>query len=370
MVQACMAGCCPHEDDETPRSTGGMAASAACPADVPGALPPERIAHLYACQGLSTYRIGELTGISRQRVTRVLHRLGVQVKPKGAGRQRRTREPGPFPDPLLADLYLRQRLTCAQISALTGIPARSVWDRLRAHGVRMRTRGALNREDRLAIAPELLTDMYIHAGLPSGEIGKILGVSRRIVLRSAHDEGLPVRMGGPGPRRGPSEIELISALYSDPEVREVLRRCNVRPVAPGGPIWERFPDPTPLSPDLVRDLFGTCGLATTHIELLTGQPADSVRKALRKAAAPLRPGGGRSPFFRRWRASQAEPRIPGGAPLRRTANSPRGTRPVSVIAAKKPDTSRPGPDGSQIPSREDEQAGSGEPSCWLRTGEQ
>ncbi len=111
-------------------------------------------------------------------------------------------------------------------------------------------------------------------------------------------------MGGSEPRRGPSEIELINALYADPDVRETLRRYNVPQVAPGGAIWERFPDPAPLSPGLARDLYDTCGLATTHIELLTGQPADSVRKALRKAGVSLRPAGGRSPFFRRWRASQ------------------------------------------------------------------
>ena len=45
--------------------------------------PPERLAHLYQCHGLSTYRIAELTGLDRQRVTRALHRAGVALRPRG-----------------------------------------------------------------------------------------------------------------------------------------------------------------------------------------------------------------------------------------------------------------------------------------------
>jgi len=57
--------------------------------------------------------------------------------------------------------------------------------------------------------------LYLRAGLSANEAGKMLGVSRNIVLRSAHDEGLPVRVGGAPPTRGPSEIELLTALYAD-----------------------------------------------------------------------------------------------------------------------------------------------------------
>jgi hypothetical protein len=58
--------------------------------------PPERLAHLYLCRGLSTYGIGELTGLDRQRVTRMLRRAGVPLRPRGAGRfrpVRRTADP-------------------------------------------------------------------------------------------------------------------------------------------------------------------------------------------------------------------------------------------------------------------------------------
>jgi len=44
-----------------------------------------RLAHLYVCQGLSTYAIGEITGLDRQRVTRMLRQGGVPLRPRGAG---------------------------------------------------------------------------------------------------------------------------------------------------------------------------------------------------------------------------------------------------------------------------------------------
>lgn len=306
MTQECLAGCCPHARNQTAKPINAAAPDPGCPADVAGAPLPERITHLYACQGLSTYRIAEIVQINRQRITRVLHRAGVPVRPQGAGRRRARRGRGPFPEPLLADLYVRQRFTCAELSALTGIPARTIRDRLRACGVRMRTRGRLNREDRLAIEPDLLADMYIRAGMPSGEVGKILGVSRRVVLRTAHDEGLPVRMGGSPPGRGPADIELINALYANPGVQRVLARFDLPQVPAGGPIWARFPVPAPLSAELAKDLYVTCGLATTHIELLIGQPASSIRRLLHGAGVALRPAGGRSPFLRQWRAGLVE----------------------------------------------------------------
>jgi len=305
--EGCLAGCCPHvRDDPIPPGAGSAGAGAACPRDLPWAPLPERAAHLYGCQGLSTYRIADLTGISRQRVTRVLHRAGIPVKPRGGGRRRLPRGAGLGVEAaLLADLYLRHRLTCAQISELTRVPPRTVQDRLRAHGITLRTRGRFNREDRLAIEPDVLADLYLRAGLPSGEVGRLLGVSRAVVLRTAHDEGMPVRTGGPPPSHGPAEIELITALHADPDVRQVLARHGLPVVPPGGPIWQRFPVPARLSPDLAEELYSSCGLGVHHIELLTGQPADSVRKLLHAAGVALRPAGGRSPFLRRWRAGQA-----------------------------------------------------------------
>jgi hypothetical protein len=183
---------------------------------------PERMAHLYACQGLSTYRAADLAGISRQRGTRLLHRTGVAVKPQGAGR-RRGSGAGQFPPEFLAVLYRQLRLSCAEISVVTGVPARTVRDRLVASGVRMRTRGGSNREDRTVLDPARLAVMYLQAGLTAGEIGQALGVSRRLVLRTAHDEGFPVRVGGPPP---PGARPRLSSSAPSMPTRRCAGRCT------------------------------------------------------------------------------------------------------------------------------------------------
>ncbi len=115
---------------------------------------------------------------------------------------------------------------------------------------------------------------------------------------------MPVRVGPPPPAHGPTEIELIAALYADAGVRQALARHGLPAVPPGGPIWQRFPVPARLSPDLAEELYVSSGIGVHHIELLTGQPADSVRKLLHAAGVAPRPAGGRSPFLRRWRGSR------------------------------------------------------------------
>ncbi len=265
----------------------------------------ELISHLYVCQGMSTYRIGELAGISRQRVSRLLVRAGVPVKARGAGRSRQRDDERAAIDDLMARLYGEMGYSSAQISALTGMPERTIRYRLRACGVHMRTRGRLNRQDRLTLPADALEQLYVHAGLSAADIGRLLGVSRQVVLRTAHDLGLPVRVGGPEPRYGPTEIELVDALYADPLVRQTLRRHGIGRRPAGGQIWERFPTPIPVRPELARELYLKCGLGVRHIELLTGQPAQTVLRVLRVQGVPRRPAGGRTPFLRRWRAGCA-----------------------------------------------------------------
>ena len=261
------------------------------------------LAHLYLCRELSTYQIGELTGLGRQRVTRALHRAGVALRPRGAGRFRPLRRPGEPPGlaQLVAELYQVGRLSSRQIAAITGVPERTVRDRLRRYGVQPRSRGAWNREDRRTVPAETLCHLYEQLGLTAAEVGRLIGASRKTVLRSAHDLGIPVRVGGAVPVRGPDEIELVRALYADDLFAAVLAAHDIPQVPPGGPIWERFPEPIPLSTPLVKDLYWHCGAGLSHIELLTGQPAMTVRGFMRREGIPLRHPGGRTPFLRRWR---------------------------------------------------------------------
>jgi hypothetical protein len=267
--------------------------------------PPERLAHLYVCLGLSTYGIAGLSGIDRQRVTRLLHRAAVPVRPRGAGRLRPVRRQDPPGLPrLMAELYEAGRLSSRQIGAVTGLPERTVRDRLRRYGIRSRTRGRWNREDRRTVPAGVLRRLYEQLGLTATEVGDLIGVSKDTVLRSAHALGVPVRSGAVADQSVYDRIELVRALYADDLIAAVLTAHDIPRVPPGGPIWERFPKPIPLTVPLVKDLYWSCGAALNHIELLTGQPAMTVRGFMRRAGMPLRDPAERSPFLRRWRASR------------------------------------------------------------------
>jgi hypothetical protein len=295
----------------TDRYTGCLHASAVvtpgCGGPAAGTDLEELVSHLYLCEGLSTYRIGAVTGMDRQRVGRMLARAGVPVKPRGAGRRRPAAKDQAALNEAMERLYTDSGLSSGEVSAITGIPQRTVRDRLHARGVRMRTRGRLNREDRVAVPADALIRLYVSGGLSAADTGRLLGVSGQIVLRAAHDEGLPVRVGGPEPSHGPGEIELVEALYADPLVRQTLARHHIARRPAGGSIWQRFPDPVPVSAELAEELYLACGLGVRHIELLTGQPAQTILGLLGAEGITRRHPGGRSPFLRRWRAGLQQP---------------------------------------------------------------
>ena len=295
--------------------------------------PPERLAHLYLCRGLSTYRIGELTGLDRQRVTRALRRAGVALRPRGAGRFRPLRRPDDRPGlpQLMAELYEVARLSSRQIAAITGLPERTVRARLRRYGIRARSRGRCNREDRRTVPAVILRDLYERLGMTADEVGRVIGTSRTTVLRSAHALGVPVRTGGLVPLSGPEEIELVRALYEDNLIASVLHAHDIPHVPPGGPIWERFSEPIPLSTPLVKDLYWSCGAGLSHIELLTGQPAETVRGFMRREGIPLRHPGGRTPFLRRWRTGRGQAR---GMPVTRALITDTQEHPAAQTARR------------------------------------
>jgi hypothetical protein len=113
------------------------------------------------------------------------------------------------------------------------------------------------------------------------------------------------RPAGARPARGPSEIELLTALYADPEVRKALEKHGVPIATLAGPAWKRFPAPLALTADLVSDLYVGCGLGLTQIGLLTGRTSAAAGGVLRAKGIRLRPVGERSPFLRRWRQREA-----------------------------------------------------------------
>jgi hypothetical protein len=277
-------------------------------ADLQSAADPEWLRHLYLCQQRSTYAIARHTRLDRQRVTRILRKSGVPLRPRGVGRPRAVHRAGdPLDLPrLLRDLYEDAKLSSRQVSVILGMPERTVRDRLRRYGITARTRGRCNREDRKTVPNEVLEHLYSELGMTAVEVGHRLGIAGNTVLRDAHALGIPVRSGGVVPLPGPDEIELVAALYADPLIAAVLTARGLRPVPAGGSLADRFPRPLPLTTSLVKELYWGCGTGLNHIELLTGQAAETVRRFMRRAGIPLRSPGGRTPFLRRWRTGLAD----------------------------------------------------------------
>jgi len=123
----------------------------------------------------------------------------------------------------------------------------------------------------------------------------------QVTAHLSQEHQMPAAQVAPPSWRGPSEIELLTALYADPEVRQVLDRYGVPALPPARPAWRRFPAPQPLTLGLASDLYEGCGLSLHHIELLTGRPSAAVGALLRASGIKLRPAGGRAPFTERWR---------------------------------------------------------------------
>lgn len=263
----------------------------------------DHVAELFLEQGLSLREISRRLGVGRKRVREALTERDVSVPARGAGRGRpgtRHADPPDLED-RLRQVYCEERLTRAQIARRLGLTDGFVRSRLAEFGIQRRTRGRYNREDRQDVDAADLLVLYRDRALTADEVGAKLNVSRRVVLRAAHERGIPVRPGAAEPHA--EAIELVDALYRDRLVAATLKRHGVPAVPAGGPIAARFPTPVPLSEGLVRELYDACGISITHIELLTGQPTDTVRRRLQDARVAMRPPGGRCPFLRRWRQS-------------------------------------------------------------------
>lgn len=266
----------------------------------------DEVVRLYS-DGLSTRRIGAAVGLGRQVVTRILRRAGVQIAPRGAGRARPTARLAGRPELTehIRELYVERHLTRARVADILGIGEAEVRSRMAAAGIPTRTRGQFDRADRRHFDPTDIEDLYVGLEFTADEVGDRLHASRHTVLRTAHDLGLPVRFGGDRQAlHGPADIELIRALYDDPLVADVVARYDL-PVRPAGSsIDSRFPVPVELTRALLADLYEGCGLSAFHIELLTGEPAATVRRRLKRWGIALRPPGGRSPFRIRQRHDQ------------------------------------------------------------------
>lgn len=168
-----------------------------------------------------------------------------------------------------------------------GIPARQ-------HAVT----GPASRAARRQAPIEDVRRLYTEAQWSAADIAARLDLSGHDVLRTGHAHGVPIRQGGRP--AVPAAVALIDALYADPEVSHVLTSHDVPRRPPGGDIADRFPEPVPLTNELLRGLYLEAGCSSNQIELLTGQSQGVVRTAMHRHGIQFR-AEHMSPALRRFR---------------------------------------------------------------------
>ncbi len=265
-----------------------------------GALPGISVAELVERYSTGTMTASELardTGVAYDRVVLELHQAGVMDN------ARRPRRVTAAKGDRIEQLYVLERWTLASIAEAVGVSVPPVRRHLRSAGVEITPRSGTQRGDRQEAPLEEVRRLYVDQGHSAEQTGEALEVQLGVVLRTGHDHGLPIRPGGTS--IVPAEVRLIEALYADDEVRGVLERHGVPRRPPLGGIAVRFPEPVPLTPQLVADLYDAAGCSTTQIELLTGQSRTFVEDRMRKWDIPLRgPHGGLSPALNRYRRAR------------------------------------------------------------------
>ena len=173
----------------------------------------------------------------------------------------------------------------ARIARALGRPTGAVRRHLVSRGIEIVRHPSPSREDRREAPVDDIEKLYVRDGHSAEAVGDALKVGIHVVLRTGHSYGLPIRSGGRP--TVPTGLRLIEALYADEEVCAVLERHGVEPRPPVGGIATRFPEPVPLTPDLIAQLYHDAGCSSVHVELLTGQAEGVVRERMHAWAIPL-----------------------------------------------------------------------------------
>jgi hypothetical protein len=132
-----------------------------------------------------------------------------------------------------------------------------------------------------------LRKLYVESEWSAQDVAAQLDSTVHVVLRTGHAHGVPIRQGGGG--RPSATVALIESLYRDEQIAQVLDRHGVPRRPAEGDIAVRFPDPVPMTAQLLDELYHEAGCSTGQIELLTGQPQVVVRDSMHRLGIPLRP---------------------------------------------------------------------------------
>lgn len=271
-------------------------------AGLPTRLPPpagtlseaETVA-LYRREALPAAEIARRAGVSATRVLRVLHAAGIPVERsrqaaavRAAAAARRTALPPlPAADGDWAEArYRDDGWSHRRIAEALDVTRERVSRELARRQLPPRPRPVPGRAARLEAPVEEVRRLYVDSQWAAEDVGAILDLPGPVVLRTGHAHGIPIRQGGYPVVS--ATVELIDGLYADAEIAAVLDQHRVPQRPPGGGIAERFPEPVPLTPNLLTDLYTGAGCSSPQIELLTGESQVIVRDRMHRWGIPFR----------------------------------------------------------------------------------
>lgn len=200
-------------------------------------IPRRQLEDLYIRRGFSLAEIGRRLNVSPKTVGRRLREENIDIRAAGESILRRAE---------LKDLYCSQGLTMEQIATRFGRSVAWVQEALKRHGIPSRPRG-MDRHHRQDLPVSEIVRLYVDEERSASAVGRKLGISTPLVLRTVHGQGQPVRRSGPRPKDSRDEVELIKELYADKLVRKVIDKHGIPRRLPGRSLVERFPKPIPLT---------------------------------------------------------------------------------------------------------------------------
>ena len=272
---------------------------------LPAPLDAAVLSYVCVTQHLDDAAIAARHRVPTWRITQQRRQLGIRRPPSAPPRPDR----GVLPDPdTLRRLYVEQQHTLAQIGRTYRTAAPKVRAALEAAGIPVRPR--TSRASRTEFEPELLRQLYQNQEWTTGQIAAHLNTTTAAVLRALHDHNIPVRRGGPTTTRRPEDTAIdsrLTALYQDDEVTALLRRYRIPRRHQPGSITDRFPRPYRPNAGFLDAAYTGIGLAASHIEQLTGYPADQILDALHHHRIPVRPPSTFSPWYLRTYPSHSTP---------------------------------------------------------------
>jgi transposase len=229
-----------------PQTVSGWLTAAGLPGHLPPPVSDAQVAAMYRAEPITAAEIARRVGISADQ-----GELAVQY-------------------------YQDQGWSYRMIGEELGVSPAKVRSELQRRGIPVHRRqpvGPGSRASRAGAPVEKLRKLYVQSEWSAQDVAAQLDSTVHVVLRTGHAHGVPIRQGGGGRPAVTAAVALIDGLYRDEQIRQVLDRHAVPRRPAVGDIAMRFPDPVPMTAQLLDELYtgAGCSSSTALQRLITSK---------------------------------------------------------------------------------------------------